>query len=142
MNADILTDLNLNRFIEAHKAGDCLATLAVMQRESSRQLLFDYHNHLRGWRNKKTGEEKGEVVNSDLSGKPLKELAFSGIACYKSGIFSYMTKKAKFSLTDFFLEIAPYHQIFGYDHTGDALFDVGSEDKLKRAEAAISGTEK
>ncbi len=138
MNADILTDLNLNRFIEAHKAGGCLATLAVMQRESSRQLLFDSQNHLRGWRNKKTGEEKGEVVKPEFSGESLHELAFSGISCFKDEIFSYMPSGAKFSLTEFFLELTSKHQILGYEHTGDLLLDVGSEEKLKRAEELIS----
>ena len=138
MNADILTDLNLNRFLELHKAGGCIATLAVMRRESSRQLLFDSQNHLRGWRNKKTGEEKGEVINSDLSGESLKELAFSGITCYKPEIFSFIPQGGKFSLTDFFLDLAPQCSILGYDHSGDLLLDVGSEEKLKRAEAVIS----
>ena len=139
MNADILTDLNLHQFTKTHQAGGCIATLAVMQRESSRQLLFDSQNHLRGWRNKKTGEEKGEVINSDFSGESLKELAFSGIACYKSDIFRYMPPGGKFSLTDFFLELSPKHPVLGYEHTGDALLDVGSQEKLKKAEAVISG---
>ena len=139
MNADILTNTNLHQLIEAHRKGDRLVTLAVMQRESSRQLLFDQKNHLRGWRNKKTGEEKGEVINSDLTGEPLKELAFSGIACYKPEIFSLIPPGGKFSLTDFFLEIAAKHPILAYEHTGDILLDVGSEEKLKRAEAIISG---
>ncbi len=138
MNADILTDLNLHQFTKTHQAGGCITTLAVMQRESSRQLLFDSQNHLRGWRNKKTGEEKGEVINSDLSGESLKELAFSGIACYKSKIFSHMPQSGKFSLTDFFLELSPKHPVLGYEHTGDTLLDVGSEEKLKKAEAVIS----
>jgi NDP-sugar pyrophosphorylase family protein len=124
--------------MEVHKAGGCIATLAVMQRESSRQLLFDSQNHLRGWRNKKTGEEKGEVVKVELSGEPLRELAFSGIACYKPEIFRYMPNGGKFSLTDFFLEIAPQNPVFACDHTGDILMDVGNEEKLKRAEALIS----
>jgi MurNAc alpha-1-phosphate uridylyltransferase len=138
MNADILTNLNLHQFIEAHSASRALVTLAVMQRESSRQLLFDRELHLRGWRNQKTGEEKGEVIKTDFSAERLRELAFSGIACYNPEIFHYMPQGGKFSLTDFFLKIAPHHPVFAIEHTGDTLLDVGSEEKLKLAEAIIS----
>jgi len=138
MNADILTNLNLHHFLEAHSVSRALVTLAVMQRESSRQLLFDRQLHLRGWRNQKTGEEKGEVMEGDFSGESLRELAFSGMACYKPEIFHFMPPGLKFSLTDFFLEIAPHHPVFAFEHTGDTLLDVGSEEKLKLAEAIIS----
>jgi MurNAc alpha-1-phosphate uridylyltransferase len=133
MNADILTNLNLHLLIEKHLKSQSLITLAVMQRESSRQLLFDRELHLRGWRNKKTGEEKGEVKMAEFSGEPLRELAFSGLACYQGEIFSLMPAEGKFSLTDLFLDLAPSQSIGGYDHTGDLLLDVGSEEKLQRA---------
>jgi hypothetical protein len=44
-----------------------------------------------------------------------------------------MPQRGKFSLTDFFLEIAPHHPVFAFEHTGDTLLDVGSEEKLKTA---------
>jgi MurNAc alpha-1-phosphate uridylyltransferase len=138
MNADILTNLNLHQFIEAHSASRALVTLAVMQRESSRQLLFDRELHLRGWRNQKTGEEKGEVKKTDFCGGDLRELAFSGITCYRAEIFSSIPSDGKFSLTDLFLDLAPSHPVFGYEHTGDLLLDVGSEEKLLRASVIIS----
>jgi NDP-sugar pyrophosphorylase family protein len=133
MNADILTNLNLHHFMESHSASRALVTLAVMQRESSRQLLFDRQLHLRGWRNQKTGEEKGEVMKGDFSGETLRELAFSGIACYQPDVFRYLPSGLKFSLTDFFLEIAPHHPVMAFEHKGDTLLDVGSEEKLRTA---------
>lgn len=40
MNVDILTDLNINEFINFHKEHDDFVTLAVSDRESSRKLLL------------------------------------------------------------------------------------------------------
>ena len=41
MNADILTDLNINLLVDYHKKIKDFATLAVSDRESSRKLLFN-----------------------------------------------------------------------------------------------------
>src|SRR5882724_288483 len=40
-NVDVLSNVDLQRMLEAHNEDGALATLAVQQRESSRQLLFD-----------------------------------------------------------------------------------------------------
>src|SRR5690606_25044633 len=55
MNADVLTNLDLHRLMKAHHPEN-IATLAVMQRASSRHLLFDEEMTLCGWRNNTTGE--------------------------------------------------------------------------------------
>jgi MurNAc alpha-1-phosphate uridylyltransferase len=138
MNADLLTNLNLHSIIAEHLASKCMVTLAVMTRESSRQLLFDRINHLRGWRNKLTGVEKGEVAILDIT-EPLKEMAFSGISVFSNDIFKLMPEEGKFSLTDFFLQLAPTCTIGGYNHTGDLFLDVGTQEKLEKAAIAISG---
>lgn len=134
INADILTNLNIKNFIEAHRKKENLISLAVMQRESSRQLLFDASYSLRGWRNRLTGEEKGPFLAEGIVSNLLSERAFSGIALHQQEIFDLIQKKGKFSLTDVFLDLAENHIVRGYDHTGDMLLDVGSEEKLKRAE--------
>ena len=48
MNADILTNLNLSNLVATHIEKKYLITLAVMQRDSSRQLLFDAALRLKG----------------------------------------------------------------------------------------------
>ena len=50
-------------------------TLLTSGRESSRRLLFDVQNNLRGWHNRNTGEFRPET-SASLSG--LTEHAFSG----------------------------------------------------------------
>ena len=49
-NVDVLSSIDLRQMLEAHKKFSALATLAVMQRPSSRQLLFDQNSSLIGRR--------------------------------------------------------------------------------------------
>ncbi|MBU6159298.1 MAG: NTP transferase domain-containing protein [Bacteroidetes bacterium] len=133
MNADILTNLNLSDMIATHQHNKSLITLAVMQRDSSRQLLFDSSLQLKGWRNQLTGEEKGFFLQENNNREALIPLAFSGIAVYDSKIFSLIHETGKFSLTPLFLRLAETEKIMGYDHTGDLLMDLGTEEKLKKA---------
>ena len=57
-NADILTDLDINKLISFHKEKKALITFGVTQRKTSRYLLFDENDRLCGWRNATTGEDK------------------------------------------------------------------------------------
>ena len=45
-NVDVLTDLDLNLLVAAHRDSGSIATLAVQERKSSRQFLFDDHQTL------------------------------------------------------------------------------------------------
>lgn len=128
MNVDILTDLDLNRMVQRHHQTDAMATLAVMNRQSSRQLLFDQRGQLCGWRNKVSGEEK-------LARKtePLQELAFSGIQVIHTDFFTHITQKGKFSIIDSYLQLAREQTIMGFDHSGDLLLDVGKPESLDKA---------
>ncbi len=127
MNVDVLTNLALDKVIEVHKASQNMATLAVMQRESSRHLLFDNEMTLSGWRNNKTGDEK-IAQDSDT----LKPYAFTGIHVLSPQIFN-MPFEGKFSIIDVYLHYARTHIIKGYDHTGDLFLDVGKPDTLAKA---------
>ena len=49
-NVDVLSSIDLHQMLTAHKNSSALATLAVQQRKSSRQLLFDQNNRLIGRR--------------------------------------------------------------------------------------------
>lgn len=127
MNVDVLTNLQLDKMINQHKSSNAIATLAVMQRESSRQLLFDDRMQLCGWLNKKSNERR---IVRDSNG--LKEYAFSGIHVLSPGIFN-MPFEGKFSIIDVYLHFAATQGIQGYDHTGDVFLDVGKPESLERA---------
>jgi N-acetyl-alpha-D-muramate 1-phosphate uridylyltransferase len=128
MNVDVLTNLDLGRMIEAHRNSDALATLAVMKRESSRQLLFDEHMLLCGWANNNTDEQRisREVIW-------MQPFAFSGVQVLSPAIFEHMPFKGKFSMIDVYLHAAKTQLIKGYDHTGNIFIDVGKPESLEKA---------
>lgn len=127
MNVDVLTNLDLHRMIEVHKASDAMASLAVMKRESSRQLLFDEHMLLCGWTNNNTGEQK--IVREVPWMQPM---AFSGIQVLSHSMLD-IPFKGKFSIIDLYLHYAREHIIRGYDHTGNIFIDVGKPESLEQA---------
>ena len=130
MNADILTNLNLGKMYDFHLAHQPLATLAVTERESSRQFLFDDRMKLSGWKNNKTDELK--LVDSSRSVESLNPFAFSGIHVIHPRIFKLMPVSGTFSITNTYLDLASTQSIMGYNHSGDVVFDVG------KPEAAIT----
>lgn len=127
INVDVLTNLNLTKMIEAHKQSGALGTLAVMKRDSSRQLLFDEEMNLCGWTNNTTGEQK---ISRKVSS--MQPFAFSGIQVLSKGILD-IPFEGKFSMIDVYLHFAKEHIIKGFDHTGNIFIDVGKPESLEKA---------
>ncbi|MBC7554368.1 MAG: nucleotidyltransferase family protein [Taibaiella sp.] len=134
MNVDVLTNLDLPAMINAHRATASVATLAVMKRDSSRQLLFNNDMQLCGWRNKVTGEEKTAIAASETS-----EYAFSGIQILSNKIWQNEDFEGKFSLIDLYLNAAKTNKITGYNHTGDTFIDVGKPESIELARKMLTG---
>lgn len=128
MNADILTDLDLNSFVSHHKERKDFATLAVSDRVSSRKLLFNEDLILRGWLNVQTGEQRLAEFN-----KGFKPLAFSGIHCINPRIFDKIKKKGNFSIMEEYLDLMHTEEIHGYQHDAH-LIDVGRPESVTEAE--------
>jgi len=126
MNVDVLTNLDLNKLTGAHDKNH-VATLAVMDRTSSRHLLFDHAMILCGWINNSSGEKKISVEKEDLL-----SFAFSGIQVLSKEIFS-MPFEGKFSMIDVYLHFAKLQLVKGCDHTGDVFIDVGKPESLEKA---------
>jgi NDP-sugar pyrophosphorylase family protein len=137
MNADILTDLNLHQLIAADEAfaqkaeGDLVATLAVTNRSSSRNLIFNAAGTLCGWKNNNTGEEKWSLPLRDPSTAVPK--AFSGIQIVHASFFSEVQLRGKFSLIDAYLQLAQHYAIHFFDHSEGILLDVGKPESLEKA---------
>jgi len=137
-NADILTDLDINKLVSFHQKQKALISFGVTERKTSRYLLFDENNRLCGWRNKKTGEEKISIPTY-LSGEVLgmrQEMAYSCVVVFEYDIFRLMQEynfSGKFSLIDVYLALAANHLILGYDHTGDRFVDVGKPESIALA---------
>lgn len=128
MNADILTDLDLNGLLEFHRNSDALATLAVSDRKSSRKLLFSNRMLLRGWRNVATGEERLAEASEQLTA-----LAFSGIHCIRATFFDKVKRRGKFSIMEEYLDLMQAETILGYRHSAN-LIDVGKPESVSVAE--------
>lgn len=131
-NADILTDLDINKLVKFHDQENALISFGVTNRKTSRYLLFNDKNQLTGWRNIETGEEKISVPNSN----PI-EKAYSCVVVFNYEVFRLMEEKnfsGKFSLIDVYLSLASGNRILGFDHSGDRLVDVGKPDSISIAE--------
>ncbi len=128
MNVDVLTKLDLGRMIEAHRKQDAMATLAVMLRASSRQLLFNEELSLCGWENLQTGQQR---ISREIA-SPLQR-AFSGIQVISAALLQSIHQEGKFSIIDVYLEAAKTGVIKGYDHSGNVFIDVGKPESLAQA---------
>jgi NDP-sugar pyrophosphorylase family protein len=129
MNVDILTDLDLAAMISYHNNNHPLATLATTNRETSRYFLFDEDDNLRGWRNVKTGEQKGNVEGA----KHLMQKAFSGIHIINPNIFKLIKHQGKFSMVDVYLNLMNDHTIKSFDHSSSKFIDVGKPESISTA---------
>lgn len=118
-NIDIFSDIDLSKMSSFHSERAPLATLAVKDRETTRNLLFDHDSLLRGWRNNSTGE----TILTDQS-KDLRALAFSGIHIIDPKIFQYLPEHIPFSMTEAYLDLASKHRILAYDHSSDEWIDM------------------
>ncbi len=129
INADILTDLDINTMHAFHQQHRPLATLATTQRKSTRFFLFDEKGNLCGWRNEKTGEEKISKQSQVLMPR-----AFSGIHINLTDIFSLTKQTGKFSMVDVYLDLCKTKTIKGFDHSASKLIDVGKPESVELAE--------
>lgn len=132
-NTDILTTLDLGSFYQQHLRQGALATLAVRQRPSSRQLLFNAQDQLSGWRNTSTGEERRCRPDTPVQG-----LAFSGIHVIDPRIADYFPDEAVFSIIDTYLHAGALAPIHARRHDADEWLDVGRIAALPQAEAMLA----
>lgn len=99
-NVDVISTIDLMRMVQGHKANRALATLAVQERESSRQLLFDEHQQLCG---RRVGRDKEPEIAR--LGSRLEPLAFSGIHVISPRLLPLMKEDGTFSIIDCYLRL-------------------------------------
>lgn len=133
MNVDVLTNLNLHNLIGRHRATNAMATLAVMNRKSSRYFLFDEQMQLCGWQHNGTGEQR-----ISRQAPVFHPFAFSGIQVIAGRLLRELKQEGKFSMVDVYLDLAKTNKITGYDHTGDLFLDVGKPESLEQAAQLFS----
>ncbi len=129
LNADFLTDLNIYHLLDFHKKKKALISFGITNRKSSRNFLFDEENRLCGWRNSSTGEERISIEKPGL-----RPMAYSCVVVFEPTVFDLVPQRGKFSLVDSYLSLAAAYPIYGYDHSGDKLVDVGKPESVAVAE--------
>lgn len=99
-NVDVLSTIDLNRMLEFHQKNRALVTLAVQDRKTSRYLLFDEHNQLRG---RRAGNRPSDLANSAAD---IQALAFSGIHVISPRLLGMLSEEGAFSIIDSYLRLA------------------------------------
>lgn len=132
-NVDTLTDVDLAGFFDFHLKNNALATVLVRHRPGSRFFLFDTDNRLCGWENVNTGEK----IIARNTNQSLEQIAFSCLHVIDPAIFELMGENGVFSIIDVYLRLAKDHRILGYVDDHSYWIDIGTPEKLKRAEQEI-----
>lgn len=150
-NVDVLSSIDLRQMLAAHKSSSALATLAVMQRSSSRQLLFDQHDYLVGRRinNANTlispvnhppnattnchSERSQESAFSSIS-----SLAFSGIHVISPRLLTLFSESGVFSIIDTYLRLAGQgEKISAFRADSFYWRDLGRLEDLQQAQSDL-----
>lgn len=127
-NVDVLSSIDLERMVQFHREKQALATLAVKQRETSRQLLFDEQLQLRG---RQTGGEQPKLVRMAHESKAL---AFCGIHVISPRIFQLMSEDGAFSIINNYLRMAQQgERIIGFCADEYQWRDVGTPESIRQA---------
>jgi len=131
-NVDVLSNINLMAMAVAHSSNNDLVTLAVSDRQTSRYLLFDKENQLKGWENRKSGETLW--VNTPISS--VRPLAFSGIAILDPQALQLLPPCDKpYSIIPCYLNMAKSHRISCFLHPQAEWMDVGTPQRLSQAQS-------
>ena len=129
----MISNIDLGRIADFHRSQKALATLAVQERRSARQLLFDEDGWLCGGRFEKEG--RTELARQ---AEPLHPLAFCGVHVISPRMLQMMTGERVFSIIEAYLRLASEgEKIVGFRADGAYWRDLGTLESLKQAEHDI-----
>jgi NDP-sugar pyrophosphorylase family protein len=133
-NVDVLSTIDLGAMVRAHRERDALATLAVMDRRTSRYLLFDQTGLLCGRRAGLDGAP--EMARRVDATQPL---AFCGIHVISPRLLTRLTEEGAFSIISAYLRLAAEgEQITAFHADNAAWRDLGKQASLAEAERELS----
>jgi len=131
-NVDVISTIDLAKMVQFHQETKALATLAVQQRETSRQLLFDDHRRLCG---RRKGSASAEIV---CGVEPAYQWAFSGVHAISVRLLPMITEDGGFSIIDSYLRLAGQGEdILGFRADNYYWRDLGKPENVKQAAADI-----
>ena len=105
-NVDVLSTIDLGRMVRFHSEQRALATLAVQERETSRQLLFDEEDRLCGRCIVRAAGAEFPEIEWAQPAPHVYALAFAGIHVLSPLIFEKMEEQGAFSIIDAYLNLA------------------------------------
>ncbi len=133
-NVDVLSTTDLASMIRFHTEHNALATLAVEQRDSSRQLLFNEQGRLCGRRVGREAEIEWAVPASKFE-----SLAFSGIHVLSPRIFSELSEEGTFSIVPAYLRLAGQgEEVLAFRMDGCYWRDLGRPGDVAQAERDLA----
>lgn len=129
-NADILSDIPLGEMYAAHRAaGDPLATVAVLDRPTTRKMLFDDEGLLG-----RMDETKGLDLRVRPAVGEVRAIPFAGIHVLSPRVFGLMTERGAFSILDPYLRLAAAgERILPFRVDGYRWIDIGKHEQLEEA---------
>lgn len=132
-NVDIISTIDLARMMQVHRESNALATLAVRERPSSRQLFFDEELQLCGRR--AGSNQEPEIVRP---AEHMQRLAFSGIHIISPRMLSLLAQGGAFSIIASYLELARAgEKILAFRADEYYWRDLGRPEDLAQAEADL-----
>ncbi len=132
-NGDILSDLPLADMYRAHVLSDSLATLAVMERESTRQLLFDDAGLLG-----RSDSSRDLRLECRTALGPVHPLGFGGVHVISPSLVDRIAERGAFSILDTYLRLVREGETIAPFRIDSALWiDIGKPDQLAAADARM-----
>jgi len=133
-NGDIYSTIDLNAMLRVHRERNALATLAVLDRPSSRPLLFDETYRLAGWEH--VEDRRGEVFGTASDHL---RLGFTGVQILSPKIFQYFTSTTPSSSITAFMNAAKAgEEVIGYPVDGSYWIDIGTPERLTELKALLA----
>ena len=131
-NVDVFCDYPLDELYRHHVANGADATLLTDQtRSSSRNLIFDSHGLLSGWRNLTTGDVKLVGTGEQAWSEP-----FNGIHVVSQRLIKQMLPAKVEGLTTTYLSLASTNRIMRWPMDGNIYqwFDAGTPERVSKIE--------
>jgi NDP-sugar pyrophosphorylase family protein len=129
-NVDVLSTIDFRRMVQFHSEHRALATLAVQDRETSRNLLFDERHRLCAAQSGREPKAEGARPSEQVQA-----LAFSGIHVISPRLLRMMTEEGAFSVIATYLRLASQGEaILAFRADEYYWRDLGTPADLRQAE--------
>lgn len=140
-NVDILSNADPEELFNEHLNSNADATLLTSFRESSRKLVSDKNNILKGWKNLSTSETRPRnlMISNDDS-----EVSFSGIHVMNIEEIEKMFSKfgdVPFPIMDYYLSSMSERNFRIFKKNNLSLIDIGKPETLEEANMKLKLTQ-